>query len=271
VYPAAVLTPFDHALAVVLAVVFPLRAALFGLRRLRRAPFDRRPRVRRRVYLEAMALQWTLALATAGLWWAQRRDWDGLGLVVHPGRGMLAMALVVAGAAVAVLVQLRAARRDGSVLAQVLERVRNVELMLPHSRHELALWNALAATAGVCEEVLYRGYLFWYAAHWLPLPWALAAASVAFGFGHLYQGWRGMLATTGVGALLAIVYVVSGSVYLAMAAHTLIDLHAGHLTHAALAQADREALEWARAQMALPLDPADGTGGADAPPAGGAS
>lgn len=227
--------------------------------------------MRRAVYLEAMALQWTLALATLALWRMLGRDWDGLGLIAHPGRGMLAMALVVGAAAVVVLVQLRSVRGDGRTLEHVLERARHVELMLPHDRRELRLWNALAFTAGVCEEVLYRGYLFWYAAHALPLPWALAASSVVFGLGHLYQGWRGVLAATGVGALLAIVYVVSGSLYLGMAAHALVDLHAGHLTHAALAHAEREALEWARARMAVPLDPPGDDGDPGAPPADGAA
>jgi uncharacterized protein len=252
VYPARVLTPFDHALALVLAVLFPLRAALFGFRRLRRAPDARRPRVRRAVYLEAMALQWSLALAVVVLWRALGRDWDGLGLIAHPGRGMLAMTLLVAGLAIVLFGQLRGARRDGETLGRVLEQARHVELMLPHDSRELRLWNALAVTAGVCEEVLYRGYLFAYAAHLLPLPWALAASSVLFGLGHLYQGPRGVLATTGVGALFGIVYVLSGSLYLGMAAHALIDLHAGHLMYAAIVNAEREALAWARRQLADP-------------------
>lgn len=262
-YPARVLTPFDHALAVVLAVLFPLRAALFGIRRLRRAPFDRRPRVRRSVYLEAMALQWALALAVLVVWRAHGRDWDGLGLVAHPGRGMMAMALLVGAATAVLLNQLRVARRDPAALERVLDQTRHVEVMLPHDSRELRLWNALAFTAGVCEEVLYRGYLFAYAAVWLPLPWALVVSSVVFGFGHLYQGARGVLSTTGVGLMFGLIYVWSGSLYLSMLAHAVIDLHAGHLVHAAFVDGERQALEWARRQMA---DPPPAAEPADAPP-----
>jgi CAAX protease family protein len=245
-----VLTPFDHALAVVLAAVFPLLAVLFGTRRLRRAPEDRRTGLRRRVYLRVMVVQWATVAALVVLWVARARTWDELGLVPHAGRGLVAMAIVVAAAAVVLLAQLRAARRSDASLERVADRVRGFEAMLPHDARDLDWFRAVALTAGVCEELLYRGFLFWYAAHWLSPVGALAASSVAFGLGHAYQGWRGVLGTTGVGALLAVVYVVSGSLHLGMLAHMLLDLHAGVLTQAAHARVDALARARAAAQAA---------------------
>lgn len=40
-----------------------------------------------------------------------------------------------------------------------LEALRGLQAMLPHSTVERAMWAAFAVTAGVCEEVVYRGYL----------------------------------------------------------------------------------------------------------------
>jgi hypothetical protein len=40
-----------------------------------------------------------------------------------------------------------------------LKALRGLQAMLPHSTIERALWAAFAVTAGVCEEVVYRGYL----------------------------------------------------------------------------------------------------------------
>lgn len=49
-------------------------------------------------------------------------------------------------------------------------------------------------TAGICEEVVYRGFLMQYF-HTLPfhlsLAWAMVASSVIFGIAHLYQGVAG--------------------------------------------------------------------------------
>ncbi len=240
-YPASVLSLFDHVLALVLAVVFPLRAALFGLRRLRRAPEGERPRVRRRIYAEAMAIQWILALTVLGGWAVLARDLDGLGLVVHTGRGFVAMALAAVVVVVVLATHLVTARRSDATLERVLERVGPIEAMLPHGAADLRGFRWVALTAGVCEELLYRGYLIWYLAHGMSMPWALAIASAIFGLGHLYQGWRGVLTTGALGALLALVYVVSGSLVLGMLVHMAIDLHAGQLAHAAFAWDARRA------------------------------
>ena len=63
------------------------------------------------------------------------------------------------------------------------------------------------------------------------LPWwgALPAASLAFGLGHAYQGFRGVVQTGLVGAFFGAVYFVTGSLWASMVLHALMDLHTGHL------------------------------------------
>ena len=57
---------------------------------------------------------------------------------------------------------------------------------------------ALAVTAGVCEEIVFRGLLIAVGVHvlGLPLPVAAGLALALFAIGHLYQGPRGMIAVT---------------------------------------------------------------------------
>lgn len=85
----------------------------------------------------------------------------------------------------------------------------------------------LSIDAGVSEELLFR----------LVLPLSVYALSgnlavaltvplVAFGIAHLYQGVGGVIATGLVGALMLGVYLASGSLWVAMAVHALIDLRA---------------------------------------------
>jgi membrane protease YdiL (CAAX protease family) len=108
-----------------------------------------------------------------------------------------------------------------------------LEPMLPHTRAELALFLKLALTAGVCEELLFRGYMIWYLSHWLPIYPAAGLASLLFGIGHIYQGWRGVLTTGMVGAFLAAVFLLTGSLFAGMAIHALMDAHSGQLMQAA--------------------------------------
>ena len=226
----------DHALAVVLAIFFPLRAATFGYRRLVTAPPERVAAVRRSLYLQAIAIQWTLALAALAVWLASRRDFVTLGLEPRAGAGT-AIGLAVAAAFGVALWRIRAgARRSADALDAYRQKLHHLERMLPRDPGELRLFFGVAVTAGICEELLYRGYLIWYVASWLGIGPAIAVTSAIFGLGHAYQGWKGVVATGVVGAVMAGVYLASGSLWPAMAIHALTDVHAGALAHAALSR-----------------------------------
>jgi membrane protease YdiL (CAAX protease family) len=107
--------------------------------------------------------------------------------------------------------------------------------MMPAAGHEMRTFYLLSFTAGVCEELLYRGYLLWYARHFLPWPAAVVLAVVLFGIGHSYQGPGGILTTTIAGAALMTLYLVSGSLYVPMLVHMLMDSYSGTLGRHAFA------------------------------------
>jgi hypothetical protein len=55
---------------------------------------------------------------------------------------------------------------------------------------------------------------------------AIILSSIFFGIAHMYQGWKGVLATGFVGLLLAWFYYMTGSLLLPIIIHALIDLRA---------------------------------------------
>ena len=112
--------------------------------------------------------------------------------------------------------------------------------MMPRSDAEMRWFDRLAVTAGVCEELLYRGYLIWYLGTWLALVPAVLVAAVVFGFGHAYQGPRGVALTTMVGLFLSAIYLLTGSLVAGMVFHALMDLHAGRVARAAFAREEPE-------------------------------
>jgi membrane protease YdiL (CAAX protease family) len=248
----------DHALVMVLAVLFPIRASTFGYRRLRLAAQADLPRVRLSVYRQAILLQWVLSLAVVLLWIAQRRPWSALGLIPHLTPGLIG---VLAGLAVIVVVvvrQRRAALASDEALEDVRRRMRHLERMLPGELGELRWFYRLSVTAGVCEELLYRGYMIWYLSHWLGLVQAIGVSSLVFGVGHSYQGIRGVIVTGLVGVFLATVYALSGSLIAPMLIHALMDAHSGQIAFVAFRR-EREMRETAGEspgdEVALPLPP----------------
>jgi membrane protease YdiL (CAAX protease family) len=181
-----------------------------------------------------------ITLALAFYWARQLRTWAELGLVFHFNGGTLGVLVGLAVVAIVIVRQRVHALHDDEALDHVRHQLARLELMLPHSREELGWFYRLSITAGVCEEVLYRGYLIWYLAHAMGLIPAMLVGAVMFGVAHAYQGPRGMLVTAAVGAFLGGVFLVSGSLYLGMVVHALMDVHSGHLGFVALTQPAHE-------------------------------
>jgi membrane protease YdiL (CAAX protease family) len=100
-----------------------------------------------------------------------------------------------------------------------------VRLLIPETRREKA-WAvlALAPTAALSEEFLYRGFLLVQLSVWFhSVAWAWIISSVAFGLAHSYQGAVGVLRAAALGALLAYPVIHLGSIYPSIAAHFVID------------------------------------------------
>ncbi|WP_164931749.1 CPBP family intramembrane glutamic endopeptidase [Dyella sp. M7H15-1] len=105
-----------------------------------------------------------------------------------------------------------------------------IRFMLPVSRSERLWWVLLSITAGVCEELLCRGFLLHYLRGHLAdgpslslmLAWLLS--SMAFGLGHIYQGRRGVIETTAAGLVFGMLAILSGGLALPILMHILIDL-----------------------------------------------
>lgn len=191
--------------------------------RLRRAR-ERDPRALTRFYRSAMLLWWPFAALVGVILWISPglRPAD-LGLVApeDPGFSLAVIAGAAAAAAAMAVWMWRAAPKG--VTAPGLQAV---SAMLPRTPRERGWAAGMAVTAGVCEEVVYRGLLIAFGVGVLGLPvWAAAALSVAvFVAGHAYQGWRAMVPVAAIAVALTVVYVNSASLLVPIAVHALIDL-----------------------------------------------
>lgn len=84
----------------------------------------------------------------------------------------------------------------------------------------------VAITVGICEEVLYRGFLSFFITDYLhaaPL-WSCAAAAAVFGLSHFMQGLRGVWQSCLFGLLTGLLFIGSGSLLLPILIHILYDM-----------------------------------------------
>ena len=190
--------------------------------RFRRGEADPGARLRR--YRRTAAVECTLvAVSLALVALAPRLDLADIGVRWPRPSAYTAVGVVGLVLSVALLLGLRR-RVDGG--ARVLAPV-EVTALLPRTPAERRAFAGLAVTAGVCEEVLYRGVLLAIAAALLPglTPWRLVLVStLAFAVAHTYQGVAGMLTAAVLGGSLAVLYLGSGSLLLPILYHVLVNL-----------------------------------------------
>jgi len=139
--------------------------------------------------------------------------------------------LVVCGIVVAIVLLLIGAQKTQKKKASpeqlgiALDKIRG---LLPKNSTERAVWIVVSITAGVCEEILYRGWLLSLFAAALGSVWlGLLISSIFFGLAHAYQGRNGILGTGVLGAIFGMVFIVSGSLIPGQVLHTAMDLNNG--------------------------------------------
>ena len=228
----------DHVFAALLILGMPIHA-LRVFSRLEAAVAAGSTVARLREYQRTLATQWTLVLALVVIWVVANREFDTLGFVAPVG---WRLALTV-GAALLVLAffinQMRTVSGSPDLEARVRKQLSEqsaLRVLMPRTRAETQTFVALGLTAGFCEEVLYRGFIWWYFAHILPSLWlAAVAAVVLFGLAHAYQGKRGILLTGAVGGLALGFYLATGSLILPIIMHATIDVTNGLMARGALA------------------------------------
>jgi hypothetical protein len=121
-----------------------------------------------------------------------------------------------------------------ALLATPLGHQRNlayVLAMLPDSPLEFIVWFGVSLSAGICEELIFRGYLLQQLTAWTRKPIAsIFLAALLFGSVHLYEGLGAILPL----AALAVVYGFAvrhfkGDLRAVIVAHTLQDFLVGFL------------------------------------------
>jgi uncharacterized protein len=118
----------------------------------------------------------------------------------------------------------------GIILRPNPTALKALKLLVPQTGIEMIGWIALAATAGFCEEFLFRGYL---QRQFLALTGkqgvAVALQAVVFGAAHSYQGWKGAITITVYGALFGALAVTRKSLRPGMMRHAAQDTFSGIL------------------------------------------
>jgi membrane protease YdiL (CAAX protease family) len=219
--------PWDFLLILLfLGIVIPWRGAVRMKRLMTKAGLSTADRLS--LYGSTIFFQWLLVAIVTYRCFARGLSPEELGLAAgDPWRiawvssGLTALLCVNQVVGLRKIVSLPEGQR-GSLFA-ITEKI------MPRTRSETWVYAALACTAGISEEFLYRGFVFMafvrlivnYAPPNIP---AAILSSAWFALAHVYQGRRGVITTCVVGMIFAFVRLWTGSLIPVIAAHIGIDL-----------------------------------------------
>lgn len=215
------------------------------------------PGGRTRYYLISSAWMWLPAVAAAALAVRRHQPWSDLRLdAPSPLRLAAGFALVIAYIALA-LKQRRSLLRRPERLRQLMQKHSTTDGLIPRTRTEARTYVLFAVTAGISEEIVYRGFILWLATTWIGLWPALLATSLLFGSAHAYLGRAQVVRVTVVGAVFGLIAVGSASLWPVILLHIFVDLLSGDLGYRALRSEPFEQVRYERLGEAVG-DGADG-------------
>ncbi len=148
-----------------------------------------------------------------------------LGLVQPNLIGWIILLALLVGVVLSIVL-LRSSPRALAAMRRSLE---SSSILLPSTAAERKWFAITAITAGICEELLYRGFLMSY----IPTIFPMFArqfvvisiiSGVVYGLSRAYLGFRGISQAALTGFSFAIVYFLGGSLIPAIVVHALVEL-----------------------------------------------
>lgn len=215
-------------------------------RRMKREIAEGEPDARTRVYRSALIFEWTSAFMAAV---ALGFDWSRINpknLALAGTRIMqffsipegdtklvvmgLASGIIIGGVGFAIALR-RSNRRGQAQAARTVSGWRSRILpdftaLIPTTRRERFMYAAVAVSAGICEEVVFRGWLLatLHSRVGLSGTALIVGAAAIFGAAHTYQKAGGVLLTGLAGLLFCGLYVATGSLWSPILLHVLVDI-----------------------------------------------
>jgi len=217
----------DHLFVLLLFIAQPIYGALSYRRYLRKIQAGE-PANTIKLYRETLILEWLALAALATAWYFLGRPAADLGFVTPAGISFYVGVVLLVLFCGFLAYSWRSAKQmtDDKRVKQA-EALGDLVHFLPRNQRDYRYFFGLSVTAGIVEEIIYRGFVIWYLAQFMPLWGAVIVSSIFFGLGHSYQGAAGIVRTGLVGLGFGVFYVFTGSIWLPIIGHALIDILQG--------------------------------------------
>ena len=223
---------FDHILLFILGIILPLFAVFQSQPEMKGISFD--TQMKKQIYYGNGIFQWICVGLIILLWWGYSRPFEVLGFQLG-NWSSLAWSLI--GIFIVLYLfdvwwEIRNPAKIAETKATWLKEIP----ILPETFEEFRHFLFVAFTAGVCEEIIFRGFFIQYflsinenneLGNWL----SVIIPACMFAFGHLYQGNKAVLKISVMAIIFGWIFLLTKSILLLMFLHFLVDVIGGFLAY----------------------------------------
>jgi len=207
---------------VILSCAFPFAGYLL-FERLKKLSANNRNSKKLRTYAYVILSEWACVIAL--IWLTHRHGFSISDLGENLGNANLTVITIVVLLAIfAVMVYFNVRQIRQMNLEKLEAELGPLKMFLPSNKPEFIAFILIAFTAGICEELLYRGWLQNLLVYGTGYVWlGLIIGAVIFGFGHAYQGKIGIVQTGIYGLIFGGVFIFTKSLIAGQVLHVIID------------------------------------------------
>ena len=111
----------------------------------------------------------------------------------------------------------------------VKDKMKDIYHYLPKSRNEYIWFILLSLSAGICEEIIFRLFMFSFLVENLNLVTAFILTNIVFAITHIGSGKQNLISSFILGLLFTAIYYFTNNIWLPIILHSAIDISAGAL------------------------------------------
>ena len=108
-------------------------------------------------------------------------------------------------------------------------KLKDIYHYLPGTKKELNWFMFLSLSAGICEEVIFRMFLFEFFSHYVHIILAIIGSNILFAVTHIATGKKNLISAFILGLLFSGIYYYTENIWIAVLLHAAIDLNSGVL------------------------------------------
>jgi len=233
----------DHILAFVFCIAIPLYGAIQRRKGFPDIPFTSEQK--KGIYISGSFSLFIMAAAVMLVWLLFKRPLAEIGLTQPGNLGSWWWIAIIFALIYLLDTAITLSSKKG--IDKSVEDWKKRTPFLPTKNKELPEYLLLCFSAGVFEEIIYRGYLVtycWYLFDGSDYQQALAIFVPAFAFSiaHFYQGGKAVVKIFVLAVLFGYLFIYSGSLLMVMILHFLVDAIGGLLSMKYIKEEEPETL-----------------------------